>query len=229
MPTPGLPKHAHMWIHKHSHKHVHTHTRTEEKHIWSQYIKSQSQSGPGHQVLLASLTLTWYSKAYEAKSTLYPKRLQPLGCSSLLNPDISVTWCFSHLLFTALALVWLTSLSSPCSHTVLGPVYSELFHLSPPSYALSLTYNKPSLPGAVTAFPFYFFFNHSTRMILVWGTWGMACLFTCLFFQDKISLSSPGCPRNHPVDPAGLKLRGLPVSASAPWVQGSKVCATTAW
>lgn len=165
-----------------------------------------------------------------AKPTLYPKRLQPLGCSSLLNPNISVTWCFSHLLFTALALVWLTSLSSPCSHTVLGPVYSELFQLSLPSYALSLLpitnllcqeQSRPSL--------FISFFNHSTRMILVWGTWGMACLFTCLFFQDGISLSRPGCPRNHPVDPAGLKLRDLPVSASAPWVQGSKVCATTAW
>jgi hypothetical protein len=34
------------------------------------------------------------------------------------------------------------------------------------------------------------------------------------FFQDKVSLCSPGWPGTHSVDQAGLKLRNLPASAS---------------
>jgi hypothetical protein len=52
------------------------------------------------------------------------------------------------------------------------------------------------------------------------------CLFVCLFFRDRVSLGSPGCPGTHSVDQAGLKLRDLPASASQ--VLGLKVCATTA-
>ena len=33
------------------------------------------------------------------------------------------------------------------------------------------------------------------------------------FFQDRVSLCSPGCPGTHPVDQADLKLRELPASA----------------
>jgi hypothetical protein len=33
-------------------------------------------------------------------------------------------------------------------------------------------------------------------------------------FQDRVSLYSPGCPRTHSVDQAGLELRNPPVSAS---------------
>ena len=33
-------------------------------------------------------------------------------------------------------------------------------------------------------------------------------LFVCLFFRDRISLCSPGCPGTHSVDQAGLKLQG---------------------
>jgi hypothetical protein len=40
------------------------------------------------------------------------------------------------------------------------------------------------------------------------------------------SLCSPGCPRTHSVDQAGLELRNLPASASQ--VLGLKSCATTA-
>jgi hypothetical protein len=32
--------------------------------------------------------------------------------------------------------------------------------------------------------------------------------------QNRVSLCSPGCPGTHSVDQAGLKLRGLPASAS---------------
>jgi hypothetical protein len=47
-----------------------------------------------------------------------------------------------------------------------------------------------------------------------------------LFFQDRVSLCSPGCPETHSVDQAGLELRYLSVSASQ--VLGIKTCATTA-
>lgn len=190
MPTPGLSKHAHTWIHKHAHKHPHTHTRTEGKHIWSQYIKSQSQSGPGHQVLLASLTSYPLQWGIRGKAHPYPKRLQPVGCSFILNPDISVTWCFSHPLFTALALVWLTSLSStPSPHTAQGPVHSELLSPSCPQlwlcsylYITNLLCQEQSWPSL-----FISFFNHSTRMILVWGVVGddlFVYMFVCFSRWD---------------------------------------------
>ena len=47
-----------------------------------------------------------------------------------------------------------------------------------------------------------------------------------LFFWDRVSLYSPGCPGTHSIDQAGLKLRNPPASASQ--VFGLKVCATTA-
>jgi hypothetical protein len=53
------------------------------------------------------------------------------------------------------------------------------------------------------------------------------CLFVCLFFQDRVSLCSPGSPRTHSVDQTGLKLRNLPASAFQ--VLGLKACTTTAW
>jgi hypothetical protein len=53
------------------------------------------------------------------------------------------------------------------------------------------------------------------------------CLFVCFFFQDRVSLYSPGCPGAHFVDQAGLELRNLPASASASQVLGLKACATT--
>jgi hypothetical protein len=39
-------------------------------------------------------------------------------------------------------------------------------------------------------------------------------LFLFLFFRDRVSLCSPGCPGTHFVDQAGLELRNPPVSAS---------------
>jgi hypothetical protein len=50
-------------------------------------------------------------------------------------------------------------------------------------------------------------------------------LFVCLFFRDRVSLYSSGCPGTHFVDQAGLELRNLPASASQ--VLGLKACATT--
>jgi hypothetical protein len=46
-----------------------------------------------------------------------------------------------------------------------------------------------------------------------------------LVFRDRVSLCSPGCPRTHSVDQAGLELRNPPASASR--VLGLKACATT--
>jgi hypothetical protein len=45
------------------------------------------------------------------------------------------------------------------------------------------------------------------------------------FFQDRVSLYSPGCPGAHFVDQAGLELKNLPASASR--VLGLKACSTT--
>ena len=45
-----------------------------------------------------------------------------------------------------------------------------------------------------------------------------------LFFRDRVSLYSPGCPGTHFVDQAGLELRNPPASASQ--VLGLKVCTT---
>jgi hypothetical protein len=39
-------------------------------------------------------------------------------------------------------------------------------------------------------------------------------VFVFLFFQDRVSLYSPGCPGTHFVDQAGLELRNSPASAS---------------
>ena len=53
------------------------------------------------------------------------------------------------------------------------------------------------------------------------------CLFVCLFlfFWDRVSLYSSGCPGTHSVDQAGLEHRNLPASASQ--VLGLKACTTT--
>jgi hypothetical protein len=56
------------------------------------------------------------------------------------------------------------------------------------------------------------------------------CLFcfVCfvLFFQDRVSLCSPGCLETHFVDQVGLKLRNPPASVSASQVLGLKACTT---
>jgi hypothetical protein len=48
--------------------------------------------------------------------------------------------------------------------------------------------------------------------------------FGFLFFRDRVSLCSPGCPGTHFLDQAGLEFRNLPASASQ--VLGLKACAT---
>jgi hypothetical protein len=75
---------------------------------------------------------------------------------------------------------------------------------------------------------------HHIELVLFANNW--CCSFytsqvICLhlqvhfFFQDRVSLYSPGCPGTHFVDQAGLELRNLPASASQ--VLGLKACATT--
>ena len=76
----------------------------------------------------------------------------------------------------------------------------------------------------------------------LWFTLSQLCLFVCLFvcfglvwfglvfclfvlfFRDRVSLCSPGCPGTHSVDQAGLELRNQPASASQ--VLGLKACTT---
>jgi hypothetical protein len=55
--------------------------------------------------------------------------------------------------------------------------------------------------------------------------WCFFCFCFC-FFQDRVSLYSPGCPGTHFADQAGLELRNPPASASQ--VLELKACATTA-
>ena len=64
--------------------------------------------------------------------------------------------------------------------------------------------------------------DKSRNVFFVW----LGFCFVLFFFQDRVSLCSPGCPRAHSVDQAVLKLRNLPASASQ--VLGLKACATTA-
>ena len=53
------------------------------------------------------------------------------------------------------------------------------------------------------------------------------CVCVFLFFPDRVSWYSPGCPRTHSVAQAGLELRNPPASASR--VLGLKACTTTGW
>ena len=39
-------------------------------------------------------------------------------------------------------------------------------------------------------------------------------MFLFLFFRDRVSLCSPGCPGTHSVDQAGFELRDRPASVS---------------
>jgi hypothetical protein len=51
---------------------------------------------------------------------------------------------------------------------------------------------------------------------------GFFICFLFLFFQDRVSLYSPGCPGTHFVDQAGLELRNLPASASQVGIKGMR-------
>jgi hypothetical protein len=61
---------------------------------------------------------------------------------------------------------------------------------------------------------------------MVLGIWTHVLMFIpqSLFFRDRVSLYSSGCPGTHSVDQAGLELRNPPASAS--WVLGLKAWAT---
>jgi hypothetical protein len=73
-------------------------------------------------------------------------------------------------------------------------------------------------------------FNNSQEDVLKSHSFlvlGVFCFVLFVFvFRDRVSLCSPGCPRIHSVDQAGLELRNPPASASQ--VLGLKVCAATA-
>jgi hypothetical protein len=69
--------------------------------------------------------------------------------------------------------------------------------------------------------------DHTTAgfFVLFFGFFLLLLLFCfVLFFRDRVSLYSPGCPGTHSVDQAGLELRNPPASASR--VLGLKACTT---
>ena len=52
------------------------------------------------------------------------------------------------------------------------------------------------------------------------STLGFFVLFCVLFFQDRVSLCSPGCPGTHFVDQAGLEHRNPPVCLPSAGIKG---------
>jgi hypothetical protein len=54
----------------------------------------------------------------------------------------------------------------------------------------------------------------------------LSCLLTCLVFQDRVSLCSPGYPGTHSVDQVGLKITAICLPLP-PGILGLKVCTTT--
>jgi hypothetical protein len=67
-------------------------------------------------------------------------------------------------------------------------------------------------------------YRHAHRLVLS-GKPFFFSFFLFLFFRDRVSLCSPGCPGTHSVHQAVLELRNPPASASQ--VLGLKACATT--
>jgi hypothetical protein len=71
------------------------------------------------------------------------------------------------------------------------------------------------------------FFPVCLSGIIGFALWNPSPLFYLfIFFWDRVSLCSPGCPGTHSVDQAGLELRNPPASDSQ--VLGLMACATTA-
>jgi hypothetical protein len=67
-------------------------------------------------------------------------------------------------------------------------------------------------------------YRHKSMKRKLWVSGNQDYFFFGVFW-NRVSLCSPGCPGTHFVDQAGLELRNPPASAS--WVLGLKVCATT--
>jgi hypothetical protein len=76
---------------------------------------------------------------------------------------------------------------------------------------------RPDWPYSLEVLAILLMYNRCSFLLL---------LLFLLFFRDRVSLCSPGCPGTHFVDQAGLELRNPPASASQ--VLGLKACATTA-
>jgi hypothetical protein len=83
--------------------------------------------------------------------------------------------------------------------------------------------NKLCSDPAITVCQVWLGASPKNNVILNIVTSFFVCLFVfvCLFFQDRVSLYSPGCPGTHFVDQAGLELRNPLASSSQ--VLGLKV------
>jgi hypothetical protein len=66
--------------------------------------------------------------------------------------------------------------------------------------------------------------SHQVLLSTETSCWHVFVVVVVVVFQDRVSLYSPGCPRTHSLDQAGLELRNPPASASQ--VLGLKACAT---
>jgi hypothetical protein len=68
-------------------------------------------------------------------------------------------------------------------------------------------------------------FHYYYKQFLSFSLFLFFVFYLFIFWRDRVSLYSPGCPGTHFVDQAGLELRNPPASASQ--VLGLKACATT--
>jgi hypothetical protein len=87
--------------------------------------------------------------------------------------------------------------------------------------AISKPERKPSpnltiYAGSLNSLFFCFYNCDKNTNVYYLGHPVYGCLF--LFFWDRVSLCSPGCPGTHFVDQAGLKLSNPPASASQLWL-----------
>jgi hypothetical protein len=97
----------------------------------------------------------------------------------------------------------------------------SLLKFQPPFFTLGKRFD--GLPCLCLCFVFGWFYTVGMDLYSL-GFFLFVCLFVLFcFFQDRVSLYSPGCPGTHFVDQAGLELRNPPASAS--WVLGLKACA----
>ena len=129
----------------------------------------------------------------------------------------------------------------------LFPGWSQIYRDLTTSLSSAGVNVEPPLPGKfclagvgdwvlniVFLFLFFFFFfffdvcvclGEYTSQLAGHQVFFCCCCLVFVFFWDRVSLYSPGCPGTHFVDQAGLELRNPPASASR--VLGLKARATT--
>ena len=113
-----------------------------------------------------------------------------------IHLSVSTYHIFIHISFG----VWVTSLRM---------IVSSSRHF--PEKQTNKQTNKQTKTNPISSFwiaewPFLFF----VFCFCFWFCFCFVLFWFVLFFRDRISLYSPGCPGNHSVDQAALELRNLP-------------------